>query len=179
MPAGWKHTLEALGKIIAARRARAAITPKLRVDCVCLECGESFRRVPSHIKYGKGKHCSRVCADLGRKGKGNPFHGRSHSEHTKAMVSASRTGKGKGAKNHNWCGGITLVTGRGFFTPRQRRKWLAHECVRCGAKSKLELDHIVPVFAGGKTIRSNIQTLCGRCNKHKFQHEDRPKYQRR
>jgi hypothetical protein len=148
-------------------------------ECVCLACGITFERWPSELKYGKGKHCSRACADRSRAGSGNPFHGRTHSDETKDAISKSRIGKASGARNHNWCGGVTLTTGRQFFTPAVRRKWIGLECVRCGATEKLELDHIVPVFAGGKTIRSNIQTLCGTCNKRKFQHEDRRKYQRR
>lgn len=41
-------------------------------------------------------------------------------------------------------------------------------CVRCGATAddgvKLHVDHIIPVSKGGKTIPSNLRTLCERCN---------------
>lgn len=41
-------------------------------------------------------------------------------------------------------------------------------CVICGASSKqgvrLHVDHIVPVSKGGKSIPSNLRTLCERCN---------------
>lgn len=41
-------------------------------------------------------------------------------------------------------------------------------CVICGASSKqgarLHIDHIVPVSKGGKSIPSNLRTLCERCN---------------
>ena len=41
-------------------------------------------------------------------------------------------------------------------------------CQICGitAKdgSKLQVDHIIPVSKGGKTVMSNLQTLCERCN---------------
>ena len=44
-------------------------------------------------------------------------------------------------------------------------------CVLCGATAKdgakLQVDHIIPVSKGGKTIMSNLQTLCERCNKGK------------
>ncbi len=41
-------------------------------------------------------------------------------------------------------------------------------CQICGASQKdgvkLQVDHIIPVSKGGKTIKSNLQTLCSRCN---------------
>ena len=41
-------------------------------------------------------------------------------------------------------------------------------CRICGSTSndgvKLHVDHIIPVAKGGKTMRSNLQTLCDRCN---------------
>lgn len=44
-------------------------------------------------------------------------------------------------------------------------------CQKCGASNKdgakLEVDHIIPVAKGGKTIMSNLQTLCDRCNNGK------------
>lgn len=41
-------------------------------------------------------------------------------------------------------------------------------CQICGASAKdgvkLHVDHIVPVSKGGKTVPSNLRTLCNRCN---------------
>ena len=41
-------------------------------------------------------------------------------------------------------------------------------CVQCGKGVedgyKLHVDHIIPVSKGGKTTKSNLQTLCERCN---------------
>ena len=42
------------------------------------------------------------------------------------------------------------------------------QCVICGASSRqgvhLHVDHIVPISKGGKSIPSNLRTLCERCN---------------
>ena len=42
------------------------------------------------------------------------------------------------------------------------------KCTICGATAqdgaKLHVDHIVPVSKGGKTIKSNLRTLCSSCN---------------
>ncbi len=44
-------------------------------------------------------------------------------------------------------------------------------CQICGATAKdgaeLEIDHIIPVSKGGKTVMGNLQTLCKRCNRGK------------
>lgn len=44
-------------------------------------------------------------------------------------------------------------------------------CQKCGITSKdgakLEVDHIIPLSKGGKTVMSNLQTLCDRCNSGK------------
>ena len=45
------------------------------------------------------------------------------------------------------------------------------KCQLCGANKKdgvkLHIDHIHPVSRGGKTINSNLRTLCERCNRGK------------
>lgn len=44
-------------------------------------------------------------------------------------------------------------------------------CQICGASQKdgvtLHVDHIVPVSKGGRSVPSNLRTLCERCNKGK------------
>jgi 5-methylcytosine-specific restriction endonuclease McrA len=40
-------------------------------------------------------------------------------------------------------------------------------CVCCGKKTKLTLDHVVPLSLGGSDTIENIQPLCGSCNSKK------------
>lgn len=41
---------------------------------------------------------------------------------------------------------------------------LGEKCEKCGSKTKLELDHINPLFKGGGDISKNIQLLCRNCH---------------
>ena len=38
------------------------------------------------------------------------------------------------------------------------------QCVKCGRKENLQLDHIIPVKKGGATTVNNLQLLCRSCN---------------
>ncbi len=42
-----------------------------------------------------------------------------------------------------------------------------HRCMACGKKRKLTVDHILPVSMGGNSYLTNLQPLCGSCNKSK------------
>lgn len=65
---------------------------------------------------------------------------------------------------------------RGRMTAALRRKILERDnytCRYCGnsvykePNLLLEVDHIIPVSKGGKTVVDNLQTLCWKCNKQK------------
>ena len=43
-----------------------------------------------------------------------------------------------------------------------------HKCLCCGRGDvKLTIDHVIPVFHGGKHSADNVQPLCGPCNSRK------------
>ena len=65
---------------------------------------------------------------------------------------------------------------RSLMTPELRQQILRRDnwtCQRCGnsiyrePNLLLEVDHIIPISKGGKTISSNLQTLCWKCNRSK------------
>lgn len=69
-----------------------------------------------------------------------------------------------------------LLRHRKKFTPVQRREWTGTTCAYCDTTENLELDHIIPVFDGGKNQRENSQTLCRGCNIWKIYFVDLPRY---
>ena len=58
----------------------------------------------------------------------------------------------------------------GHHTNQQWRLLLAqfgNSCARCGTSASLTRDHIVPLSKGGSDVITNIQPLCGSCNRQK------------
>lgn len=41
------------------------------------------------------------------------------------------------------------------------------QCVICSSNDRIEVDHIIPIDNGGKTIMENLRTLCFACNRGK------------
>lgn len=39
-----------------------------------------------------------------------------------------------------------------------------YQCLKCGSRQKLTIDHIVPRFRGGRNLWWNYQTMCSSCN---------------
>jgi 5-methylcytosine-specific restriction endonuclease McrA len=64
------------------------------------------------------------------------------------------------------------LAGRDF-----RKKYFTQDtvCKCCLSKDKLQVDHIVPIFFGGKNEESNLQFLCKPCHNKKTK-EDYWKY---
>ncbi|MFM8292967.1 MAG: HNH endonuclease, partial [Microcystaceae cyanobacterium] len=56
-----------------------------------------------------------------------------------------------------------------------------HRCQSCGKSGEtitLQIDHIIPLAAGGSNDLSNLQTLCANCNRLKSAKFD-PRFRRR
>jgi len=59
---------------------------------------------------------------------------------------------------------------RGKATLKLRYEILKRDgfkCTSCGSQDQLEVDHIIPISNGGKTVEGNLQTLCFKCNRGK------------
>ncbi len=72
-----------------------------------------------------------------------------------------------------------IISVGGSFSERE---WLdlclhyGNQCLRCGARDRLTIDHIVPISRGGSNNIDNVQPLCLTCNlkKYKHTHDYRP-----
>lgn len=65
----------------------------------------------------------------------------------------------------------TMKDQRRLMTPALRRQIMERDnytCQICGKRMRdgvgLQIDHIIPVAKGGRTVPSNLQVLCSKCN---------------
>lgn len=146
----------------------------------CKVCKKRFYRRKSQATQGYGTCCSRECHFSLRRTKldrkclqcGTPFTVASY------QVNVKKGGKFCSKECHYKFRRRLRKRGeKNMFTNWQKREWKEAECAKCGSSDKLELDHIIPRFAGGTTDKSNAQTLCRTCNRKKFWESDLPYYE--
>ena len=170
----------------------------------CVVCGEPFYRKRSFIERGITKTCGKTeCKSKFFSGPNNPAWGNIPSEKTRNAVRQSNLkrprkpggykhtpeakAKMSAALRERWRTNrdemIRKLTKpkdpngprhRREFTPVQKKLWTGAFCAWCGTDHGLELDHIIPIVAGGINIRENCQTLCRKCNLWKMVFVDRP-----
>lgn len=62
------------------------------------------------------------------------------------------------------------ITKRRVGTKNERKLVFSrdgHKCVKCGSKSNLTIDHVIPKSKGGRDSVTNYQTMCFKCNQEK------------
>ncbi len=60
-----------------------------------------------------------------------------------------------------------LVTDGFRYKILKRDNFKCKACGKSASEVELQIDHIIPVSKGGKTIESNLQALCKKCNSGK------------
>lgn len=161
-------------------RKCAAVFRDKRIDRDCLHCGAHFRPLTRWVAKGFGLYCSKAC------------NGAAYGAERRTDVTCRWCKTSYSVPNHHigtrkkhfcnrhcrlaWQRRYGSRKGVNAFTSDQKRDWLEDKCARCGTMECLELDHIVPRFAGGLPTRDNAQTLCRKCNREKFWLEDFHKY---
>lgn len=144
----------------------------------CKQCGKEFYLGKARAKRVAGLYCSNTCNGLAINKKTiiqcawckanlerAPWELRTKKRHFCNITCT-----------HEWKRRYGTDRGRGAFTAKQKREWMEPCCRRCGSTKNLQLDHIIPKFAGGSNTRDNAQTLCRTCNKDKFWLEDQFKF---
>jgi 5-methylcytosine-specific restriction endonuclease McrA len=162
-----------------SRSCAAVLRRRDRIERRCQHCQKSFAARADQVAKGFGLYCSKRCnglaqfdrLEMGCRWCGSTISVTPHSYRTKQKHFCGRDCRVAWLKRFGTQKGVNA------FTPEQRAMWLEDRCRRCGVTGGLELDHILPRFAGGKATRDNAQTLCRRCNREKFWKEDLIRYE--
>lgn len=146
----------------------------------CATCGEPFWAKRAQTKQGYANYCSRKCHFDVRREKqefsciccGTPIFRTPYQIERGWTRFCSQECLRYSQRRLSYHGGGRV----NLFTEWQKREWMDDKCANCGKTENLQLDHIIPRFAGGGTSRENAQTLCRRCNLDKYWKQDLPYY---
>lgn len=146
----------------------------------CPTCGKKFLARASQIKQGFGNYCSKPCFSETQK-KRKTFTCivcDGQFERTDYQIAKGYTRICSKACHDQAKRKLTTHGGGrvNLFTQWQKREWKKDQCGVCGQTHDLQLDHVIPRFAGGLTTKENAQTLCRKCNRQKYWREDLPYY---
>lgn len=122
--------------------------PITRFSKPCKTCGEPFETIPSLVKEGKGKYCSRRCFEImhsiNMRGKGSPSYidGRSKNKRT--------------YRGNNW--------DQIRKTVYKRDNYYCQICGRHCGKRIIQAHHIIPYKVSKDNSLGNLTTLCVYCH---------------
>jgi 5-methylcytosine-specific restriction endonuclease McrA len=164
---------------------------------ICPVCGKTFHARNAQINRGGLIFCGHKCQGVYQSGQNNPMFGKAITEQQRAKWRATRDANGSwfiGEKNPNWNGGYRASYERkkasgvlAVYCQNRRKRAKENggklskeivqkllilqkrKCACCGEPlgNKYHIDHIVPLFLGGKNEDSNVQLLRQRCNQQK------------
>lgn len=167
------------GAQTCSRKCAAVLRVKAQ-EKTCEHCGKPFQARRSQLKKGFGKYCSKACngaatitrVEIPCRWCETPVLVAPHQRITRK---SRRTAKHFCSNDCRiaWMKRFGTKKGIDTFCSHIRKEWIDSKCARCGSTEDLELDHIVPRFAGGKPTKENSQTLCRSCNRNKYWNEDR------
>lgn len=148
-------------------------------DVICAHCGRPFKKPTRFVK--PRNYCCRPCLWASRRvpearwkdpGQIAAYHRdyreKNRERHNERGRLWARNNREK--RNENQRLRRTLRSRKKAISYEAWQKILdryGHKCLRCGATEDLQCDHVVPVSKGGTDSPSNIQPLCGACDRWK------------
>lgn len=173
-------------------RRRSYIARGIRKTCGASECKSESMRGENNPFWGKAHDAaSREKIKEGRrknppKGTG-PKKGYRHTPEARAKITSALRQRWLDSRDemlarlprgeeHHYHKRPEERRHRKNFSPVQRREWKEEKCKWCGSTEHLVLDHIIPVYDGGRNERPNAQTLCQPCNIWKLHYVDQPRF---
>lgn len=143
----------------------------MRTYVICEQCGITFRGKSAR------RFCSQRCkSNSQNQGKwSNPEYIRAYmrrynQEHRLILNAKKAAYKRNNREMFNKMQRARRAAGRSLGKKRSEyRKFIEAigRCLSCGITDRLEIDHVVPLVAGGKDIPENWQVLCRKCNAQK------------